>query len=515
MTIEDKLKKILDSPIDWIQTFCRIPDKKGNIIPFILNPQQKHLIKNYGKYNIVLKSRQLGITTVSNALSLYYALNYENTCCLLMAHLGKTTKELFEKLKQIYYELPDAVKVPLEANNKEELRFANGSRIIVTTCGNGKRSVARGMTIRFCHLSEVAFMKDTVGKQILAIEQALASNGQIVLESTANGITEFTEMYYKAERKENLYKAFFFSFVDDKIMFADEYKEFSDMYIERYGSLPSENELDATEKFLVSKGATLQQIAWRRLKILNSSEEEFNQEFPYSPTVAFVSTGTGIFDAQHIQELLETVYEVSTLSSIPPGFPDALKPYFRHGLDVWRAPQKGKRYYVGVDTGEGIKQDNSAIEVFDDAGFQCAEYASNKIKPHSFASIVDEVGRYYNKALVVPEKASAGHIVVDRLKNVYKYRNLYRQKEYDARRNVKRTAGFTTTNKSKTTMIGDFQESFDLGEICINSKELLKEMKAFVSTDGSMGAIAGMHDDRVMAAGLAIHGIKHGINYAW
>ena len=140
-------------------------------------------------------------------------------------------------------------------------------------------------------------------------------------------------------------------------------------------------------------------------------------------------------------------------------------------------------------------------------------YASNTIKPHLFAQICNDLGLFYNKALIVPEKASSGHVVIDRLKNVYHYSRLYKQKEYDSRRNIKRTVGFTTTSKSKVTMIGDFQECFDLGEICINSKELLKEMKSFVFDNGSMNASRGMHDDRVIATGLAIHGMKHGVNY--
>ncbi len=62
-------------------------------------------------------------------------------------------------------------------------------------------------------------MKDNVDKQLLAIEQALKPNGKIILESTANGLNYFSEMWNKSERKDNMYKPFFFSWINDKIMF--------------------------------------------------------------------------------------------------------------------------------------------------------------------------------------------------------------------------------------------------------------------------------------------------------
>ena len=90
------------------------------------------------------------------------------------------------------------MRVELIANNKKELKFVNGSRIICATCGS--KDVARGLTIRFAHLSEIGFMKDTIDRQLLAIEQALTPNGKIILESTANGLNYFSELWNKAER---------------------------------------------------------------------------------------------------------------------------------------------------------------------------------------------------------------------------------------------------------------------------------------------------------------------------
>lgn len=515
LTTQEKLKKIIESPVLWIETFLKISDKNGKIVPFKLNPQQKYLLKNLEKYNIICKSRQLGITSCSCAYSIYLASVYSNTTCLLMSYSIDSATGIFEKLKQLYYDLPKAIQVPLDANNKKELKFINGSRIIVCTCGN--KDAARGLTLRFVHLSEVAFMKDTVDKQILAIEQALTPNGIMVLESTAQGLNSFSEMFFKAERKENMYRPFFFAFCDDKIMFAEEYEQFTERYINMHGAMPTMDELDETEKSLIEKGCSIQQICWRRLKIANSSEELFNQEFPSSATVAFVtSAGNNIFNPQAIHERLINIDSTPHIKICPNDLPVSLKCYFNRELHIWETPQQGMRYYAGVDTAEGLggARDYSVIEVIDTEGFQCAEFRSNKIKPHVFAQIVNDLGIYYNKSLLVIEKASAGHVIADKLKNEYRYNRLYKHKGYDERGKAKHKIGFETNQKTKAIMINDFVELFEIGQLCINSEDLLKEMKLFMfKTDGKMEATRGNHDDTVMACAMAIQGLKHGIKY--
>ena len=75
------------------------------------------------KYNIVLKSRQLGITTLSCGYSIYLAMTNPNTTCLLVSYSIDSATAIFEKLKQLYNDLPNPLRVDLIANNKKELKF--------------------------------------------------------------------------------------------------------------------------------------------------------------------------------------------------------------------------------------------------------------------------------------------------------------------------------------------------------------------------------------------------------
>ena len=142
-----------------------------------------------------------------------------------------------------------------------------------------------------------------------------------------------------------------------------------------------------------------------------------------------------------------------------------------------------------------------------------AEYKSNKVKPFQYAEIVNDIGIYYNKALLCVEKASAGHTIVDKLKNDYKYSNMYKYKDYDAHGRAMKKAGFVTNPKTKPLMINDYVELFETSQIVINSKDLLSEMKMFQFKDGKMGAIIGFHDDLCMSFSMAIVGMKSGVNY--
>lgn len=505
MTNEEKLKIILNNPILYIENFMKIADKNGNVVQFKLNPQQRYLLENLEKYNVVLKSRQLGISSVITALSVFIACTRPNTTSLLLSYSIDSANGIFDKLKQIYYDMPDVLKPELINNNKKELKFTNGSKIVVAT--NGNKDVARGLTLNgIVHISEMAFMKETIEKNLLAIEQATATDGKIIVESTANSTNFFHDFWTKAEKKENMYKPFFFSWVNDKVMFAEEYEQFKQVWIDRYGKMLEVNDLDEEEMELYDLGATLEQLVWRRLKISNSSKQEFLQEFPHNPMVAFVVSGNNIFSTEKIiarSRNLDKALKRSQLKDLP----KLLKRHIGKSLFIWEKPQRGKKYFIGADTSEGLKKDNSVIQVISEENIQVAEFASNTIKPYQFAEVLDLLGRYYNYGYVVVEKASSGISVIEKLRYDYRYMNMHKHRLFDERGKKSNEIGFKTTNKSKTIIISDFREAFEENEVLINSNDLLDEMKTFVSdSSGKMGAVRGKKDDRVMAMAMAWHG---------
>lgn len=515
MRIVEKLKYILNNPILYIENFIKIPNKRGEIVPFKFNELQKDFMQNISKYNCILKSRQLGFSTLACALSLYYACTQPNTECLLVSYSIDSATAIFEKLKTMYYTIPKVLRPEYIRNSKKELKFDNGSRIVIATSGN--KDIARGMTLKFVHLSEFGFWKDNANKQLLAIEQALTPNGIIIIESTANGMNWFNDLYFKAKAGENLYKSFFYNWYKNKSMFEDDYINAVEVWKARHnGKLINKDELDDIEKDLFSKGATIEQLIWRRLKIANSSIEEFQQEFPATDLEAFISTGATVFDNQRIYNIEKAISQKKE-KYIPKSrlidLPSILQGHYGKSFFIYHKPEPGIKHYIGVDAAEGLggNRDYSVCVVLDKEGKECAMFRSNKLKPFEFAEVINEIGRYYNTAFLVVEKASGGHSVIERLRYTYSYMNMSKYKTYDERGRAKTQIGFDTNNKTKGIIVNDFREAFETGLIQINSIELLEEMKTFVASDnGSYNAMKGRHDDVIMAWCLALAGLKQG-----
>ena len=152
--------------------------------------------------------------------------------------------------------------------------------------------------------------------------------------------------------------------------------------------------------------------------------------------------------------------------------------------------------------------------VLSGSGEDVCEFRSNRIQPYQFAEVVNALGRYYNKGLLVVEKASGGHAVIQRLRYDYKYLNMLKYKSYDQFNRAVWQVGFDTNKKSKSIAVNDCIELFDKGLILINSVDLLDEMKTFqVDDNGGFNAVRGCHDDLVAGLWLAVQGFKSPFYY--
>ena len=504
-----------DNKIDWIQTFIKIADKEGNIVPFILTPEQRYFVENLDKDNIVLKSRQLGLSSIAVALSIRACIVQDNTVCVLISHNQTSTNSIFAKLKQQFFSLPDWLRPELITNNRQELTFTNGSKISCMTAGN--KDLLRGETVNgITHLSEFAFWKNPE-KQMKAISQAVSESGTIIIESTANGFNKFSDTYYQAKNGDNTYKPFFFNWIDGKTLFKKQYEQAVKRYKAVNGCELSIDDLDDEELRLFDLGANLDQLTWRRQKISTDGIETFRVEFPSTDDECFLTTGQQLFDSKRIDNTIGAIIK-QKVTHIPKekivGLPTILQNLYPKSLQIYSIPKVGEKYYIGVDCSEGIGKDYSTAIVLNKDGEQVAEFKNNTIKPYQLADVINSLGRYYNKALLTVEKASGGHSLIERLRIDKKYMNMTKYQTYDEFNRSIWRVGFDTNNKTKSMIVNDAREWFEKGLIKVNSRELLNEMKVFVANDkGGMGAISGQHDDLVMGLCLAIVGLKSGIWY--
>ncbi|WP_373205912.1 phage terminase large subunit family protein [Clostridium tertium] len=520
MNKDEKFLKVWNNFILFSKNLLKITDKTGKIVPFKLNKMQRDFIKNMDSYNIILKARQGGMSVCICALAIYYAITEPNCVCLLLSHNDESTRAIFNKLKSIYNSIPSVLRPKLIKNNRSELQLVNGSVISCSTMGRTDKG--RGNTAKLIHLSEFAFVNsDVANKQLLSLEQALRPDGHLIIETTANGLNFFHNLYQKSKKQENAYKCFFYNYIDTSSMFAEEYKKYKKIFKNINGRNFSLVDLIEEEKELLEnyEGMTLDTLCWRRLKIQNSSVDQFNQEFPLTDDMAFITSGNSVFDNNRVTQVLRALQlkkskyiSKKELSDLPM---DLLK-FYGKSFFIYEKPTAKEKYYIGVDCSEGIGKDSSTCVVLNSKGEEVAMFKNNKIKPYEFASFVNELGRYYNKAFLVVEKASGGHSVIERLRYEYKYMNMYKYKTYDEFNRAKYQIGFDTNAKTKGIIINDLREMFEKGQLLINSAETVEEMKVFnIKDNGSMGTMSGYNDDLVIATALALSGLKSGKNYKW
>lgn len=508
-----------ENEIAWIETFLKIADKSGKIVPFKLTDEQRTIASGLEHKNIISKARQLGCSVLVCALSIRRCVCHPNTTCVLISHSQESTNKVFGKLKQMFYSLPDCIRPELLTNNRQELSFVNGSRISCQTAGN--KDLLRGDTCTgILHCSEYAMWKDQE-RQMQSMMQAVTESCTVIIESTTKGFNSFTSTYMQASNGENDFKPFFFSWINARKLFEPQYKQAVKSYKARHnGKMLTEDEYDDEEKYLATLGMTPEQAVWRRMKIAESSLDSFHEEYPSSFSESCIVTGSSVFDNAKIVRLQQAILD-SNIKPLPldkiVGIPQVLQTHIKNrNFKVWDIPKRNMKYYLGVDVAEGLggKRDSSTIFVMDNDGRQVAEFKSNKIKPYEFADIVDAVGRFYNKGLLTVEKASGGHSVIERLRYDKHYMNMTKYKTYDEFKRTVWQVGFDTNNKTKSIAVNDAREWFDKGLIDINSNDLLEEMKTFVAEDnGAFNAVIGSHDDLISAMWLCIQGAKNGFWY--
>lgn len=515
---QEKLMWLWDdkNKVAFIETFMKIVDKEGKTVPFKLTGEQREIVENMKHQNIISKARQLGCSSIVVALSIRECIVNPNATCVLISHNQESTNTIFNKLKQMFFNLPSWLRPEITSNNRQALTFKSGASITCMTAGN--KDCGRGATYNgIVHMSEFAFWKNQEG-QLKSILQAVSSSATVIIESTSNGFNKYSEMCLQSKNGENSFKNFFFNWINGRTLFESQYKQAVKEYKRNHNNkLLNVEELDEEERQLMAMGATIEQLIWRRDRISINGVDAFRVEFPATMEESFLVTGASVFDKERISKNLIMLADnkVTPLSANQiTGLPSMLRTYIGKSLFIWNRPKASKKYYIGVDCSEGLKKDYSTAIVLDEDGEQVAEFHNNGIKPYQYTDVIDCLGRWYNKALLTVEKASGGHSVIERLRHDKAYMNMTKYKTYDEYQRTIWRVGFDTNNKTKSIIVNDCREWFDKGLIKIKSVKLLEEMQVFVAKDnGSMSAVSGSHDDLVMGLCLCIQGMKNNLWY--
>jgi len=203
--VREEYIKCAKSATYFMKKYCMIQHPTKGKIPFHLYPYQEDTLQDFQENDriVILKSRQLGISTLIAGYALWMILFQNDKNCLVVAIDQNTSKNLVTKVRVMFDNLPSWLKLKQIESNKLSMRLSNGSQIkAVASTGTSGRSEALSLVI----IDEAAFVE---GAEELwaSLQQTLSTGGQGIILSTPNGTGNFFhKTWTKAEAGENKFK---------------------------------------------------------------------------------------------------------------------------------------------------------------------------------------------------------------------------------------------------------------------------------------------------------------------
>lgn len=458
--IKREYAKCATDPVYFLGKYGVIQHPLKGKVNFNLYDFQEKSLESFMKhdYNIVLKARQLGLSTLTAGYALWMMTFQQDKNILVIATKQETAKNLVTKVRVMHANLPGWLKQPCVEDNKLSLRYKNGSQIkAVASSEESGRSEALSLLI----IDEAAFI-DKIDTIWGAAQQTLATGGRALVISTPNGVGNFFhKTWVGAENGTNDFN-----------------------FIKLHWSVHPEREQE-----------------WRD-----------EQDKLLGPSLAaqecdcdFITSGRGVIDGLLLENLKES---------------SVREPIEKRGIDsnywIWQPPNYTKNYVVSADVSRGDGTDYSAFHIIDVESLeQVAEY-KGKISTQDFGNMLVNVASEYNNALLVVENNNIGWAaiqqVIDReypnlfytskdLQYVdvqHQMTNKYRSQE----RNM--VPGFSTTQKTRPLIVAKLEEMFREESVVVHSQRLIDELFVFIYNGNRAEAMQGYNDDLVMSFAIAL-----------
>ena len=438
-------------PTYFIKKYVKIQHPTRGLIKFDTYDFQNDCLEDFveHRFNIILKSRQLGISTLSACYAVWLAYFYKDKNILVIATKLAVAQNFIKKVKTALRSLPPWMTLTeVVGSNKQGVEFANGSQIkAVPTSDDAGRSEALSLLI----VDEAAFIKN-FDELWMGLYSTLSTGGRAIVLSTPNGVGDkYHELCTGAQNNENV-----FNFI--KLMW--------DVHPER------DNE-------------------WFDTETKNMSRKQIAQELMCD----FAASGETFLNSPDLERLALCIKQ----------------PLERWGPDmgvwVWKYSLREHKYVISADVSRGDAADYSTFQVLDVvAAEQVAEYRG-KLPPDQFAVLLAEAGKRYGDALICPENNTYGFAVVMKLVELG-YKNLYFKNEkdkyaalYGGETNLSKI-GFTTNAISRGQILTKFEQVLRNNTVSFYSSRLLDELKTFVWKGAKAQAQKGKNDDLVIAAAI-------------
>jgi len=452
--IKKELLKGGKDPVYFINNYVKIAHPIEGLIPFKLYDFQEEVIKDFRdyRYNVVLKARQLGISTTIAGYIAWLMLFHRGKNVVVMATKLSTAANLVKKVKLAMKSLPEWMMISkIVIDNRNSFKLDNESEVkAISTSGDAGRSEALSLLV----VDEAAFVEnmDDLWSGLLP---TLSTGGDCIIASTPCGVGNFFhKLYSEAEQSMN---------------------DFNPVV------LPWDKHPDRDQE-------------WFEKESRNMSRREVAQELLCS----FNMSGDTLLTGEDLKRIKESTKEPKYKSG------------FDRNLWIWNTYDVNSKYFLVADVARGDGKDNSTFHIFDSKTMeQAAEYCG-KLPLDMFAALIYEASKEYGFCLTIVENNSIGMSVIDKLRDM-NHPNLYYSRktshehvdQYLAEHQKTVVPGFSTTVKTRPLVVAKLEELIRNKIIKINSGRLVNEFKTFVWSNGKAEAMRGYNDDLVIAAAIA------------
>jgi len=467
-SILDEIKACRQDPIHYIERHGKVRHPMKGLVRFVLYPFQRDVIKKIllNRFVIILKGRQLGLTTAMAGYACWFASFFNNKEVLVLANKGEVATGFISKCRVFLKNVPPFIRPKIVVDNRQSLELENGSKIKSTTT---TKASGRSEALSLLIIDEAALI-DKVDEVWTAARPTLSTGGACIVMSTPKGVGNwFHKKYVEAEQGQ-----------------ADEaYSNLNFVTMKLPWYLHPERDQD-----------------WADAELADLGTVGFAQEHECS----FEKSGNTVIDYETI-----AYYEKEVVK----------EPVSKEGFDgntwVWVESQPGKSYVVCGDVARGDGLDFCAAHVIDlDTMEQCAEYRG-KIPPETFGEVLLELSHRYNEAMLIVENNSVGFATIQKILDE-QYHNLYWTRKNE---NVmffdplnwnlpgpNKIPGFQTTMRTRPLVISALSEGLRSKEFKMYSSRLLDELKTFIwVNEGNKvkaEALEGYNDDLTISAGIGL-----------
>ena len=504
-----------------ILTKDRTTERLGDVMNYaqedFIRETERQINKQGAVRIIVLKARQLGISTIIEAIIFALSLMYKDFQSLIISHESESAQHILGMTKRYWTTYPWQDMHTEQYNGRTQLAWSDlRSNIVVATAKN--TGAGRSKTLHALHASEVAFW-DNPEELVTGLRQAIPSQGITIIfyESTANGVGNFFHRQWEeAERGRSEFSPKFYPW-----HLHPEYtaQNIPMLQKDKYAIL---GELDDEERKLLSMGVSEGRLMWRRYAIQNLCDgnlDKFHQEYPTTPNEAFLSTGRNVFSVNDLNAHFQEMRPARGVLVRGAGGKIEFVKDPDGPLKVYRFPtadQSWGIYQIGGDPTHAVAGDRSCAQVISRRTLEQCAVLSSHMDAVELGKQMELLGLWYNTATLAPEKEGGGGATVGYLLGV-NYPNVWEAQKFEKTpgKVTGDTFGWGTNKQTKATAIQWLVHA--LGQplqrvgsntygLLLHDKDTYDELKDYVS-DGKGGYVNGegsLFDDMVMALAITL-----------